>query len=167
MIKRVTPARILVVEDEYLIRMLLEDMLTDLGHTVAAAVGTIAEAKELAVTGDFDCAVLDVNLGIRWEYQTPWTERYNHLAYFDRSAVDPITGRNGVLVFNNSGQPRLTKFYTQLVRHSSPSHGTNASRTPASSTAPPRAAHCQPASEAARPVVALRAMLAAHRARAM
>jgi CheY-like chemotaxis protein len=57
-----TPARILVVEDEYLIRMLLEDMLTDLGHTVAAAVGTIAEAKELAATGEFDCAVLDVNL---------------------------------------------------------------------------------------------------------
>ena len=55
-------ARILVVEDEYLIRMLLEDMLADLGHTVAAAVGTIAEAKELATTGDFNCAVLDVNL---------------------------------------------------------------------------------------------------------
>ena len=57
-----TPARILVVEDEYLIRMLLEDMLTDLGHTIAAAVGTIAEAKEIAATGEFDCAVLDVNL---------------------------------------------------------------------------------------------------------
>jgi CheY-like chemotaxis protein len=57
-----TPARILVVEDEYLIRMLLEDMLTDLGHTIAGAVGTIAEAKELATTGEFDCAVLDVNL---------------------------------------------------------------------------------------------------------
>ncbi|MDO8878093.1 MAG: response regulator [Pseudolabrys sp.] len=57
-----TPARILVVEDEYLIRMLLEDMLADLGHTVAAAVGTIAEAEQLAATGDFDCAVLDVNL---------------------------------------------------------------------------------------------------------
>ncbi len=56
------PARILVVEDEYLIRMLLEDMLADLGHTVAAAVGTIAEAKELAAEGDFNCAVLDVNL---------------------------------------------------------------------------------------------------------
>ena len=55
-------ARILVVEDEYLIRMLLEDMLSDLGHTIAAAVGTIAEAKELAANGAFDCAVLDVNL---------------------------------------------------------------------------------------------------------
>lgn len=54
--------RIFVVEDEYLIRMLLEDMLTDLGHTIAAAVGTIAEAKELAQSADFNAAILDVNL---------------------------------------------------------------------------------------------------------
>ena len=54
--------RLLVVEDEYLIRMLLEDMLADLGYDVAAAVGTIAEASELAANGDFDAAILDVNL---------------------------------------------------------------------------------------------------------
>jgi CheY-like chemotaxis protein len=55
-------ARILVVEDEYLIRMLLEDMLADLGYVVAAAVGTIAEASELAASAEFDAAILDVNL---------------------------------------------------------------------------------------------------------
>ncbi len=55
-------ARILVVEDEYLIRMLLEDMLTDLGYSVSAAVGTIAEASAFAESGDFELAVLDVNL---------------------------------------------------------------------------------------------------------
>ncbi len=54
--------RILVVEDEYLIRMLLEDMLTDLGYEIAGAVGTIAEAMELAAKADFDLAILDVNL---------------------------------------------------------------------------------------------------------
>lgn len=54
--------RVLVVEDEYLIRMLLEDMLADLGYELAAAVGTIAEASEHAATGDFNLAVLDVNL---------------------------------------------------------------------------------------------------------
>ncbi len=54
--------RILVVEDEYLIRMLLEDMLVDLGYEVAAAVGTIAEASEQAAKGDITAAVLDVNL---------------------------------------------------------------------------------------------------------
>lgn len=54
--------RILVVEDEYLIRMLLEDMLGDLGYEIAGAVGTIAEASELAATAEIDLAILDVNL---------------------------------------------------------------------------------------------------------
>ena len=54
--------RVLVVEDEYLIRMLVEDMLADLGYAVAAAVSTVTAASELAVSGDFNAAVLDVNL---------------------------------------------------------------------------------------------------------
>ena len=58
---RATP-RLLVVEDEYLIRMLLEDMLADLGYDVAAAVGTLAEASDVAAKGDIDAAILDVNL---------------------------------------------------------------------------------------------------------
>lgn len=57
-----TPARILVVEDEYLIRMLVEDMLADLGLDVAAAVGTIKEASEFAANGQFNAAILDVNI---------------------------------------------------------------------------------------------------------
>src|SRR5476649_224093 len=57
-----TTPRVLVVEDEYLIRMLLEDMLGDLGYEIAGAVGTIAEASELAAKGDFNLAILDVNL---------------------------------------------------------------------------------------------------------
>src|SRR5690242_19421434 len=57
-----TPPRLLVVEDEYLIRMLLEDMLDDLGYRVAAAVGTLAEAREAAANGDFNAAILDVNV---------------------------------------------------------------------------------------------------------
>ena len=55
-------ARILVVEDESLIRMLLEDMLADLGHEVAATASSVSAAKELAATGEFDAAILDVNL---------------------------------------------------------------------------------------------------------
>jgi len=55
--------RVFVVEDEIMIRMLLEGMLTDLGHTVAAEAGGIEEALKWAKNGDFDVAVLDVNLG--------------------------------------------------------------------------------------------------------
>ena len=54
--------RVLVVEDEYLIRMLLEDMLDELGYGVAAAVGTISEARKIAADGEFSAAILDVNL---------------------------------------------------------------------------------------------------------
>ena len=54
--------RILVVEDELMIRMLLQDMLADLGHTLAGEAGRIDEAMALAKDGEFDVAILDVNL---------------------------------------------------------------------------------------------------------
>jgi CheY-like chemotaxis protein len=54
--------RILVVEDELMIRMLLEDMLGELGCTIAAEAARIEEALEAARSVDFDLAILDVNL---------------------------------------------------------------------------------------------------------
>lgn len=45
---------------------------------------------------------LTLNLGVRFEYQTPFKERYNHLAYFDPSATEPITGLKGVLTPTSS-----------------------------------------------------------------
>ena len=54
--------RILVVEDELMIRMLLQDMLADLGHTLAGEAGRIEEALALAKNSEFDVAILDVNL---------------------------------------------------------------------------------------------------------
>ena len=54
--------RVLIVEDELMIRMLFEGMLTDLGYTVVAEAGGIDEALSLAKQGGFDVAVLDVNL---------------------------------------------------------------------------------------------------------
>jgi CheY-like chemotaxis protein len=59
---RTDAKRILVVEDESMIRMLLEDMLDELGYTVAAGAGRIDEALEAAKTAEFDLAILDVNL---------------------------------------------------------------------------------------------------------
>ena len=54
--------RVLVIEDELMIRMLLEGMLEDLGHTIAGQAGTVDEALALAKQADFDVALLDVNL---------------------------------------------------------------------------------------------------------
>ena len=54
--------RVLVVEDEMLIGMLLEDMLADLGHTVVAVVPRVNEALAAVQKETFDVAVLDVHL---------------------------------------------------------------------------------------------------------
>jgi CheY-like chemotaxis protein len=55
--------RVLVVEDEMMVSMLIEDMLTDLGCLVVGPASRLDEAVELAKTSELDCAVLDVNLG--------------------------------------------------------------------------------------------------------
>jgi CheY-like chemotaxis protein len=56
--------RLLVVEDEALIALMLKHMLDDLDCTVVAVAGTLTEAVELVQRGaDVDAAVLDVNLG--------------------------------------------------------------------------------------------------------
>jgi CheY-like chemotaxis protein len=54
--------RVLVVEDEVMISTLVEDMVTELGHSVAAHAASVEEAADLAEGGDFDVALLDVNL---------------------------------------------------------------------------------------------------------
>ena len=54
--------RVLIVEDEVLIGMLLEDMLGDLGYTVAATVSRVDEAVKLAREIELDAAILDVNV---------------------------------------------------------------------------------------------------------
>lgn len=55
-------AAVLLVEDEVMIRMMVSDMLADLGHTIAGEAGEIEEAMRLAQTAEFDLAILDVNV---------------------------------------------------------------------------------------------------------
>ena len=55
--------RVLVIEDEVIVGMLLEDMLDELGCEVAAISTQIEEALQLARTLDIDLAILDINLG--------------------------------------------------------------------------------------------------------
>ncbi len=55
--------RILVVEDEALIAMMIEDVLGGFGCEIVGPVARLASAQQAARTREFDCAVLDVNLG--------------------------------------------------------------------------------------------------------
>ena len=57
--------RILIAEDELMIRMLLEDMLRELGYTIVAEAADVDEALTAARNVDFDIAILDVNLNGR------------------------------------------------------------------------------------------------------
>jgi CheY-like chemotaxis protein len=56
------PKLVLIVEDELLIRMLMEDMLQELGYKVAAEAARINEAMQAVTNVTFDFAILDVNL---------------------------------------------------------------------------------------------------------
>ncbi len=53
---------VFLVEDEVMIRMMVVDMLEELGYRVAAEAGEINEAKRLAQCAEFDIAILDVNV---------------------------------------------------------------------------------------------------------
>lgn len=57
--------RVLVVEDEGPVAMLIEDMLEDLGCTVAGSAASVEEAMRLVDAGGYDLALLDVNIAGR------------------------------------------------------------------------------------------------------
>jgi len=57
-----TRRRLFVVEDEALVAMMLEDMIEEIGHEVVARAGRLSEAADLAETGSFDAALLDVHV---------------------------------------------------------------------------------------------------------
>lgn len=57
-----TRTSILLVEDEIMIRMMVADMLQELGYVIAGEAGDIDEAVRLVQATDFDIAILDVNV---------------------------------------------------------------------------------------------------------
>jgi DNA-binding NtrC family response regulator len=63
MTKPPTPGKsVFLVEDEVMIRMMVADMLEELGYRIAAEAGEISQALALAESIDFDFAILDVNI---------------------------------------------------------------------------------------------------------
>jgi CheY-like chemotaxis protein len=55
--------RVLIVEDESLLAMLLEDMLAELGCEVLGSAATVAEAIEAIARETPDVTILDIKLG--------------------------------------------------------------------------------------------------------
>ncbi len=99
-----TGPRILVVEDEPFIAMLLEDMLDELGFKITASFPQVAEAEKYLASAEVDIALLDVNVG---------TEKIDPVA-------DLLAARNCPFIFttgygqkgvpeNHAGRPVLQK----------------------------------------------------------
>jgi CheY-like chemotaxis protein len=60
--------RAFLVEDEYLIELLVEEMLGELGHEIAEAAATCHSALTCARKGGFDFALLDLELSDGFTY---------------------------------------------------------------------------------------------------
>ena len=99
--------RILVVEDDMLIAMLIEQVLQDLGCIVVGPVGRLDAALRLAGSEALDAAILDVN--IRGGPVYPVAEQL-------RTRGIPFVLASGygdwALPAAFRGQPRLTKPFT-------------------------------------------------------
>jgi CheY-like chemotaxis protein len=54
--------RVLIIEDESMVSMLIEDFLIDMGCAVVGTASRLHEALQRLSSLDFDAAVLDVNL---------------------------------------------------------------------------------------------------------
>ena len=104
--------RILVVEDEMLISMLIEDYLLELGCVVVGPVGHVQQALKLAEHEHIDCALLDVNIsggtsypvaeklasrGIPFAFVTGYGSASNMGAFSDRPVLGkPIENREHI-----------------------------------------------------------------------
>jgi CheY-like chemotaxis protein len=54
--------RVLVVEDEAMIAMLVEDMVLDFGSEVVGPIANMADAIRFAQSAELDTAILDINV---------------------------------------------------------------------------------------------------------
>lgn len=61
-VKRARSARILIVEDEPILAMVLKQVLHEAGFEIGGATGNLAKALSIVESGICDAAVLDANL---------------------------------------------------------------------------------------------------------
>ena len=97
-----TRPRILLVEDEALVAMMMEDVLEDLGFEVAASFGDVQPTLDwLAKCDGLDGAVLDINLG---------TEMVFPVAEALKARGTPFTFLTGY-----TAPPRASEFETPVL----------------------------------------------------
>jgi DNA-binding response OmpR family regulator len=99
--------RILVVEDEIVVAMMVEDMLMEMSAEVVGMAATISSALALAGSAQIDAAVLDVNVR---------GERIDPVAHLLRSRNIPVvfaTGYGHGIAALAQGAPIVEKPYSK------------------------------------------------------
>jgi CheY-like chemotaxis protein len=96
--------RVLVVDDEVLVAMLITDMLEDLGHQVIGPAHDLDDGLALAKAGGFDCAILDISLNGKSSMPIADTLRQRGLPFMFASGYPPNPDETGF-----EGVPLLQK----------------------------------------------------------
>jgi DNA-binding response OmpR family regulator len=100
--------RILIVEDEPLIAMMLEDFLDALDKQVAGTADCVAAALPIVEAGEVDAAILDVNLR---GGETSWPIA-DALAAKGVPFLIATGGSNDTIADGHKGRPVLAKPFT-------------------------------------------------------
>ena len=96
--------KVLVVEDDYLISLLFDEMLTSAGCVVVGPLPRLADALDAAAKASCDAAVLDVNLGGERVYPVAKILAERHVPFVF------VTGYSGdALPREYADQPRIAK----------------------------------------------------------
>lgn len=96
--------RILIVEDEAMISMLIEDMVVDFGCEVVGPAARLDHALTLALQEDFDLAVLDINVDGTVIYPVADVLRFRGIPFIFATGYDFRT-----LPQRFQGSPTLSK----------------------------------------------------------
>jgi CheY-like chemotaxis protein len=78
--------RVLIVEDEYAVALMIEDFLIEFGCTPVGPCGTVARALDAVAAETFDVALLDVNLDGEMVYPVADALAERHIPFLFVSA---------------------------------------------------------------------------------
>jgi CheY-like chemotaxis protein len=102
-----TRCRVLIVEDEAAISILIEDMLVDFGTEIVGPAGRMEDAIRMAREADIDLAVLDINLAGEATYPVADVLRARGLPFVFATGYNP-----NALPESFRGSPTLQKPFT-------------------------------------------------------
>jgi two-component SAPR family response regulator len=107
MIEGMAGCRILVVEDEALIALVIEDTLTSLGYEIVGPTGKLETALRLATEERLDAAILDISIRDQKVYPVAEQLLARGIPFVLASGYS-----DWALPENLRDQPRLTKPFT-------------------------------------------------------